>query len=1231
MNKLLKRIISTMMSMVLILSVIGAFPVDVKAEETESSDSVYFGRYMQTEVTDAAEIEIIKAYGFEDGKLSVGGVNYAQAHGKYYKETPIEWKVIKDDGEYYTLLSKDVLLLSNFGWMDCWNVSYLRAWLNEEFFYNAFTSDERQDIPVTQVVTTKVPFYAPGAAGSGEPYDVITEDRVYLLSLDEALDAGYGFSSTTDADESRMAYTTPYMSDTPGNCEWWLRGEGRWSYGNFQGSYIEENGSVGYWYQTYSKGVRPVIRVRKDSSLLYTECPIVTVSTEMVDSNLDVLNSVSKLFSIQSNSGDTIKGPAFNLMGNTVNLFQVDFQFSSPLFFKKSEICVKYDEETRVAEVLVGYDDKAKMDLDSSSKDSDKWKNSWEATKSIVLGLTERGKFKIEYERPDENPMEKYKEIKKQLAEKKMNIGLNASANVVGFFKVQLDEKLNPVSVLEGGVVVDASIGASFRHYFYGAIYSEFTGTGAFEGKFLGKLSEGRLQPVAEMEIKYIPSVAIGANLIAVDVQGGIQGELSTGIKLPWKSPQQSMEVKLKGSAFVKISSLIGLSAEYEHEFKNYVSLYPEFGLEESSLEMQFEDEHYLSPAQINQLEAIDENSIDDSVIESLVDNHAKPNAEELPDGTVLLTYLSDKQEQSLGQQTLMYRVNTNGTWSDEAAVYQTDCMETAAEVFVFNDDAYVIYERSAAPFTESMSATDAAASMELYVAKYNKDTKSFSEPVKISAANDTYKYEYQLCTIGGKLTAMWAENSEKDVMLSSGTTKVYTSTLENEVWAEAVEYKSTNSVISEMLYGFHGPSEKYIHQVGRDLYVGNKRYTADKTLENFTYANGKLYYLNHTGELRYIGGYFEYSKSTGIYTTSEYIIDGENGVYWVEGENFNSNIFFQSFEEGSTPLQVTYEDGYIESFDLCEINGENTLIYTLQAVDENAEDIYGGTILKASTDFEHARAEISSVAYDAKTFAAGAENGFYIEALNSGTVALTNLKAQFMDASGEIFAIADICEVLEAGESAATDVTVAVPAELKEGTINVKLVATEALEEVAPYELSIASADYDISLSEKNVFALEISNNGSKEAKDVVLEIRDKGISGDVIFTETIESIAPGETVSISITDVYENAYSYSDIGYILNCVVTQSDEEINMLDNGIVVQKRYDEGIYGDVNSDGTINAQDALMVLKYAAKINSFYSPVQFSCAEVDGNEGINAQDALFILKYASKLIDKFPVDE
>lgn len=68
--------------------------------------------------------------------------------------------------------------------------------------------------------------------------------------------------------------------------------------------------------------------------------------------------------------------------------------------------------------------------------------------------------------------------------------------------------------------------------------------------------------------------------------------------------------------------------------------------------------------------------------------------------------------------------------------------------------------------------------------------------------------------------------------------------------------------------------------------------------------------------------------------------------------------------------------------------------------------------------------------------------------------------------------------------------------------------------------------------------------------------------------------------------------------------------------------------EGKLGDVDGDTEITAQDATMILQYAAKLTT---SINYAIADVDGDGQITAQDATMILQFAAKLITEFPAEE
>ena len=140
--------------------------------------------------------------------------------GKYAGED-IEWIVLDESDDALFVLSKKVIEGSIFSgkmWKITWEISTLRTWLNDDFYFGAFNADERQYIKTTIVKTPPHP--DKGTTGGND-----TQDYVFLLSLDEVYQYfPQKFERTAEATEyaSQKVYQVPdgtYGKNSP----WWLR------------------------------------------------------------------------------------------------------------------------------------------------------------------------------------------------------------------------------------------------------------------------------------------------------------------------------------------------------------------------------------------------------------------------------------------------------------------------------------------------------------------------------------------------------------------------------------------------------------------------------------------------------------------------------------------------------------------------------------------------------------------------------------------------------------------------------------------------------------------------------------------------------------------------------------------------------------------------------------------------------------------------------------------------
>lgn len=129
----------------------------------------------------------------------------------------IEWIVLARDGNRVLLLSKYIIEWLPFNTRSdykTWEDSYIRKWLNEDFYLSAFNASERERI---LSVTNLNIDYSEDADENDEP----TVDRVFLLSVDEV-------KTYITSKDVRKALLTKNVSTKPmyspgGYAAWWLR------------------------------------------------------------------------------------------------------------------------------------------------------------------------------------------------------------------------------------------------------------------------------------------------------------------------------------------------------------------------------------------------------------------------------------------------------------------------------------------------------------------------------------------------------------------------------------------------------------------------------------------------------------------------------------------------------------------------------------------------------------------------------------------------------------------------------------------------------------------------------------------------------------------------------------------------------------------------------------------------------------------------------------------------
>lgn len=221
--------------------------IDASGNESETGDYLLFGKYPQTLKSPAVEIvsEVAgndgywlgsdgesyakvtavqtandrdyKYYEFSDKSLIAKGETY------YFKVEPLKWRILKTGNGKSLIVSDSIIANKSFKSEEGINandysLSSVRTWLNDSFYSNAFHTLQQQLINVTNIDTM----------------DESVEDRVFLLSFEDAVSAEYGFIATDSVEDVQRSKTVSdyaratgaYMNTTHeklGQGWWWLR------------------------------------------------------------------------------------------------------------------------------------------------------------------------------------------------------------------------------------------------------------------------------------------------------------------------------------------------------------------------------------------------------------------------------------------------------------------------------------------------------------------------------------------------------------------------------------------------------------------------------------------------------------------------------------------------------------------------------------------------------------------------------------------------------------------------------------------------------------------------------------------------------------------------------------------------------------------------------------------------------------------------------------------------
>ena len=1103
--------------------------------------------------------------------------------GNYYQSNsstkePIKWRVLSVNGNDAFLLADQNLDAKPYNeeYTDVtWATCTLRTWLNGTFLNTAFTSAEQVAIKNTTVVNEDNPKY--GTEG-GEN----TTDKVYLLSIAEASNTAYGFNGDFETEsKTRAAKNTVYAKECgawtstwasvrteyKGNGDWWLRSPGDYSFDASSVNYFGYGGNYGFSVYHDDKAVRPALHLNLSSSTLWSYAGKVTANVGggssqatptptptskptptpvLSTEDKKYITNIEKSLPDFSNLGSAeLKGPEISIGNNTFNIFKQKMSMDLS-FFDAANMTVNIDAKNKTAEVLLGIKSNNSATVKKDPNDT-YWRESYQEVKSLVKSCG--GKVNTT------KLWNRFSKLRGKLKKVNGSAAFHVDGNAVGYVKLKLDDNGSVIGFEEGGMTAALEAGGSVKVPLWWIVYSEFGVSGSVDGKICLTMNPQKvITPSGELNLAIKPHIALGADAVVINIKGGIEGEIGGKASFPWKSFSNSVSAYLTGKLYIQADTTVpGLSGYKDWKFSR-LELYPNLGKTTKSIsKMTYKRS---TPVTQKEIQSVKQSqNLLDSAQESLVYENAKPAITTFADGTALMTYLDDTEENAAGQTTLMYRLYQNGAWSDGKPVDKTGRLDMAAQMFSHNGFTYVMYENSDVAITEDMSEEEILQHLTLKVARYDEESQTFDKVVTLRKAGKNWSYKYQFASDGTYLYAVWGENSSGDALLEEGKTKIYRSKLTEDSWAAPEELYRTDDTISDFAYGHVGDEFSLAMVQGETLLVnGETIATADTGMQAVKCIDGKIYFIQDGTLMRYAGGETENLR---IACSSSYDVY-EDAVYWIGQDNFNSEIYKQKIGEESIAAALTEDGGYVSGFALLENSEEPGVVYTEQEVDTSKENPYGATVLKYKNETKRSQAEVTNIAYDVLSFGTDKENPILITVSNTGTTDLNHVKITVKDASGNVLYEGPFVDKLAAGMQSEQEILVSVPADFTTSDITASVTSDETFEQQLTAKQTIETTTSDLAVTAKNKDLITVTNNGGNEAENVSFVVKDGGENGNVIHTETLGTLSSGQLKDISLVEIWNKA-TRNDISgtKILYLEVSQKKTEYELWNNSIVLEK--------------------------------------------------------------------------
>lgn len=637
-------------------------------------------------------------------------------------------------------------------------------------------------------------------------------------------------------------------------------------------------------------------------------------------------------------------------------------------------------------------------------------------------------------------------------------------------------------------------------------------------------------------------------------------------------------------------------------------------------------------------------------------------------DGTnYVLVYLEKDPERSVYDASrLMYAVYTaeTGTWSDPKPVDENETGDYQPALFGNGDGIYLAYQEANQTFgADSELTVDAyAASLGVTCAVFDAEQQSFGAVTTMTVPENSCNSIPTVFEDGGLVYAAWVSNAKGNYFGTEGANTIFYSICTEGTWSEPAALASDLTAVTGLQIGKleSGVSVACITDGDRDLTTADDRtmtlIAADGTQQQVVtgcvsapvfaqpvWSDSPLllwydtYNLSCTADGKEIAQLFAQGIS-GL--TDAYTLLPDGVVYTSAGKD-GSDLFLIRYDAAQqawgAPIQLTDTEGYINGAGAAVCGDQLLLTMLRQNVTITEDDVQVESALCALLRSTFSDLSVDKVDYDFTQLQPGSQLPLDVTVTNHGDSTVNSVTIGVYTKDGTPVNTQDVETTLLSGTAQVLAASFQVPEDMSTTEYQVIVSVPDTTDVNEADNAAAFSIGYtELSLTTDQLITAQGTKlqicvtNESLIPTGGILDLYHYGESQEPVLSLIVEELQPGQSTVYTV-DVDDSIIS-EDNRYVM-VKLTADEAEYDESDNEELVAVYLGGSLptvtIGDVNGDGEITVNDAVMLLdECAARAvgTTTLDKAQRSRGDVNEDGSITLTDAILILNYcAEKLVD------